>query len=583
MRLIKDGHNANFDSHAPPKQHAPEQQPTETTDGNQHHPPQPATSPGPMSGDQLKTKKDEFMTTALRAARLTPLPPNTAPPPEETKEDDRYEHDDHFYTPRRPDNASSAFVRSIVLNDLRYLWEILAKMFNEYEQILNTAADEKDKYDGRRANDEDENENYQRGKANRESNDPTEDRNTRHDKRQTEKETRRTEGTQPKTPKAAPMNDYRTAAFGERRFGGAEAIDAAASTSLETAHKDKTDGLRHDDDTITILEALARQNEPYAAKQLEILRQPGPATNADRPTPQPRHPPAQYSNPTAEAELHAEQQEATQRADHGATFARETHYFWSLREAKNLQAAWQSHNITGDDWCPDALGMTYQPPRDDHEQMDDALQVTDAGNAEQTTEKRAQNAEINDAPDETTQTNPAATDAENSQHDPAADADDEQEETSTQRPESKETTKTRKNKRGTNKRGASTGLNPRQRIGKTRKRTDPHPTDPNDAREYKRPKTPDAGQIARPPAPPQHQATSHQTHDAPTDTQPSPRPPKRATDRQMMSPSQRPRSTETNRQTNNRDETGAAAETNANQQTRSQPIAPQAQRPPASQ
>lgn len=48
MRLIKDGHNANFDSHAPPKQHAPEQQPTETTDGNQQHPPQPATSPGPI-------------------------------------------------------------------------------------------------------------------------------------------------------------------------------------------------------------------------------------------------------------------------------------------------------------------------------------------------------------------------------------------------------------------------------------------------------------------------------------------------------------------------------------------------------
>ena len=63
----------------------------------------------------------------------------------------------------------------------------------------------------------------------------------------------------------------------------------------------------------------------------------------------------------------AEQQEQTQRTDYGATFARETCYFWSLREAKNLNAPWQSHHITQEHWSPDALGMTYQPPRDDRE------------------------------------------------------------------------------------------------------------------------------------------------------------------------------------------------------------------------
>jgi len=193
-----------------------------------------------------------------------------------------------------------------------------------------------------------------------------------------------------------------------------------------------------------------------------------------------------------------------------------------------------------------------------------------------------QNVETNDAPDETTQTNPAATDAENSQHDPAADADDEQEETLTQRPEPKNAAKKRKTKRGIAKK-TRVNLDHRRRTTKALKRTDPHPIDPSDARESKRPKTPDAGQQARPPAPPQHQGTSHKTHDAPTNPQPRPRLPKRATDRQMMSPSQRPRSTETNRLTSNRDETGTAAEPDANQQTRSQPIAPQAQRPPTSQ
>ena len=163
MRLIKDGHNANFDPQKLRKQYAPDQPPATEAATTQRQTPQAATSPGAMSADQLKTLKNEFMTTALRAARLTPQPPNTAPTTEEPNDDSRYEQDAHFFTPRRPDNASSTFVRGLVLNDLRFIWELLAKMLNEYEQILNTAADENDKYDGRRANEEDENEIYKQG------------------------------------------------------------------------------------------------------------------------------------------------------------------------------------------------------------------------------------------------------------------------------------------------------------------------------------------------------------------------------------------------------------------------------------
>ena len=137
---------------------------------------------------------------------------------------------------------------------------------------------------------------------------------------------------------------------------------------------------------------------------------------------------------------------------------------------------------------------------------------------------------MNDAPDETTQTNPAATDAgaENSQHDPAADADDEQEETSTQRPGPKEATKTKKSKRGTKKRGANTGLHPRQRISKTRKRTEtPAPHRPQ---RHERAQTPqDArrwtdSETARPTAAPSHQPPDarrpnrHANKPAPTQT-----------------------------------------------------------------
>ena len=97
MGLIKDGHNANFDPQKPPKRYTPGQPPAAKAATNQRQPPQAATSPGAMSADQLKTMKDDFMTTALRAARLTPPPPsNTAPPPEEPNDDSRYEQDAHF-------------------------------------------------------------------------------------------------------------------------------------------------------------------------------------------------------------------------------------------------------------------------------------------------------------------------------------------------------------------------------------------------------------------------------------------------------------------------------------------------------
>ena len=88
-----------------------------------------------------------------------------------------------------------------------------------------------------------------------------------------------------------------------------------------------------------------------------------------------------------------------------------------------------------------------------------------------------------------------------------------------------------------------------------------------------------ASETARPTTAPSHQPQDARRTDL-RNPQPRPRLPKQATDRQMMSPSQRPRSTETNRPASSQDETGAA---DANQQTRSQPIAPQAQRPPASQ
>ena len=221
MRLIKDGHNANFDPQKLRKQYAPDQPPATEAATTQRQTPQAATSPGAMSADQLKTLKNEFMTTALRAARLTPQPPNTAPTTEEPNDDSRYEQDAHFFTPRRPDNASSTFVRGLVLNDLRFIWELLAKMLNEYEQILNTAADENDKYDGRRANEEDENEIYKQGKASRESDDPNEDRNARHNKRQAAKESKQPEGPQSKTPKAAPTRDYT-----ERRRSGRDNSEA---------------------------------------------------------------------------------------------------------------------------------------------------------------------------------------------------------------------------------------------------------------------------------------------------------------------------------------------------------------------
>jgi hypothetical protein len=35
-----------------------------------------------------------------------------------------------------------------------------------------------------------------------------------------------------------------------------------------------------------------------------------------------------------------------------------------LREAKNLNAPWQSHHITQEHWSPDALGMTYTNHRE---------------------------------------------------------------------------------------------------------------------------------------------------------------------------------------------------------------------------
>ena len=179
---------------------------------------------------------------------------------------------------------------------------------------------------------------------------------------------------------------------------------------------------------------------------------------------------------------------------------------------------------------------------------------------------------MNDAPDETTQTNPAATDAgaENSQHDPAADADDEQEETSTQRPGPKEATKTKKSKRGTKKRGANTGLHPRQRISKTRKRTEtPAPHRPQ---RHERAQTPqDArrwtdSETARPTAAPSHQPPDarrpnrHANKPAPTQT----------SDRQTDDVAQPATEidAETNRPINSRDETGAAAESDANQHRR---------------
>ena len=207
---------------------------------------------GRIAPDKLNSMRNDFLTTALQAANLTKPPPHTAPPPTPTNEQEaekKFDHDDHFFIPRRPDNATNAYVRNRVMNDLRYIWEILAKMLNEYEQALNIAADDYDKHDRGKGNDVDEDENYKRGKAAREKDDPTVERSARLENRQIEKETRATAPPQSKTPKANPMRDYRTAGFGERRFKGGPAIDVDAEKKLTEANEKGTDGLARNNDT----------------------------------------------------------------------------------------------------------------------------------------------------------------------------------------------------------------------------------------------------------------------------------------------------------------------------------------------
>ena len=482
LKQIKEKHDAEFDSHRP----AQPNNPTLPAGAIPLKPPrkkQPAAMHGRIAPDKLNSMRNDFVTTALQAANLTKPPPHTAPPPTPTNEQEaekKFDHDDHFFIPRRPDNATNAYVRNRVMNDLRYIWEILAKMLNEYEQALNIAADDYDKHDRGKGNDVDEDENYKRGKAAREKDDPTVERSARLENRQIEKETRATAPPQSKTPKANPMRDYRTAGFGERRFKGGPAIDVDAEKKLTEANEKGTDGLARNNDTTAILTALARHDDRCASIQLMIQARPGPPGNTPRPAPLPRHPPSQYAEPAVEAELHQEQQSDMQQPGHKATFARDVPYRWNLNEMTALNAHWRPHNLANTHWCPDIISRTNAPTVAANQQTSDDVdpQQPDAADVVlRVKDKCDADTDSDEEIDAIVQSSPvtASADAGPSQHEPAEDADDEQDMTQTPNPEPADLEPKKKpNKRGKRKQMP----NQWRRISNALKRTDQQPEGP---------------------------------------------------------------------------------------------------------
>ena len=585
LRQIKDMHDREFD----PQQPNNPIRPRMPANPNAPVPPQmlrPATKHGKIAHDKLITMRDDFVTAALQAATLTKTPPRTAPTKEEEPDDEqKFDHDEHFFIPRRPDNATNMYVRNRVMNDLRYIWEILAKMLNEFEQALNIAADDYEKHDGRSKDTVDEDEVYKQGKAKREKTNPTEERSARLENRQIEREVRAHAPPKPKIPPANPRRDYKSAGFGQRRFKGGQAIDKDAEKRLAAANAAGTDGLARNDDTTAVLTALARNNDRYASMQLRIQTQPSPPDNTPRPPPLPRQPPSQYANPTHEAELHQKQQrDANLQPEHKATFGRNWNHQWGLE-------IWRTLDPEEAQRCPDIISRTNAPTAADDPQTssNDEPQQPDADILDATKDDfdvvTDSDDEIIDVVTQNGTAGAASADAAPSQHDSAADADDELDATPMHSPRRNEAGKKRKKtRRGIHKKNVYKP-DARHRLNKAIKRAEQQPVDPSDERDAKRTRTPDARHPPRPPTPFPPRPSSHQSHAGPSNRPLTPRALKRSTDRELSSPSQRPRSTDTDRPANEHVEEEANGDERPDdeEEQRNHPTAPQSQRPPSNQ
>ena len=133
--------------------------------------PPPSTNPPtpPAAADDAATRKliaQEFQLKVLTDVRQVRPPPQLDPEQSQPASSANALDDlDHAYG-FRPSKVATFARQSIMLN-LRYIWNILAKALNYYEQCLLAYADKRDKIEGKNAEEPHENDAYIAGMASR--------------------------------------------------------------------------------------------------------------------------------------------------------------------------------------------------------------------------------------------------------------------------------------------------------------------------------------------------------------------------------------------------------------------------------